>query len=441
MKTPNEDNGGIKPLTVEVGLIDFDPKNRKEHDKTQLESLRDTIKAEGLLEPLVLRFHPTKAGRYMLIAGERRLRAIQMLKWSKVDVRLVDNKDEAGAARKRLVENMQREDLTAIQEARGYRELAVDHKMTQKEIAELAGVGQPTVANSLRLLELPGEVQQLVQDGKLTRAHGISLCRFSRWPKIVKRMADLAVKGGESSKDLEDEEVPYALSLAREKLIVEINPYDWKRPGDYVVPDKFKKDPDFFDGWCMSPEKWAPEKAAQDKKFAEIIAKREKGEQGKQSTMTPKEKAERQRVIADNKQNRAESELALAATLDLLRTLKGFHAGCLAVIAQAALASHWKVGSDERVEKVAGLLGIKLPRGFNTSPEDLNKLGALNILRLAAGVLADWEGETCITGAYPISEELQLILGDKQTTALRKQAKDQLAAAAAAKAARKGGAK
>lgn len=260
MKSPNEDAIG---QIVELGLdlIDYDPKNRKEHDKDDLISLKDSIASEGLLQPIVVRHHPEKRARYMIIAGERRHRAHGLLKRDTIQARIVKHDpsaiNAAGAARKRLVENMQREDLTPIEEARGYRELSVDFKMTHADIAKLAGVSQPVVGNALRLLDLPGSVQDLVQAGTLSRAHGISLARYKAWPKLCEFLAKAAIDQGISSKDLEAG-IGYrtAPEIIKAKLGERLNQYQFPK---HEIPPILLKDPDvvaFADGdvWCFS---WA----------------------------------------------------------------------------------------------------------------------------------------------------------------------------------------
>lgn len=441
MKTPNEDSIGSL-VELEVGLIDFDPKNRKEHDGAKLKSLADSINSEGLLQPLVVRNHPSKSGRFMLIAGERRLRALLLLKQKAAPVRVVGGSAVTGdlsAAKKRLVENMQRENLSPIEEARGYRELAVDHKMTQAAIGALASVGQSTVANSLRLLEVPSEVQQLVQDGKLSRAHGVALCRFAKWPKIVKRMAELAVKGGETSKELEDDDVPYSHSLKREKLIVECTEYDYNRDHEYEVPAALLKDPAFIGSanncFCMEPAKWEPEQKRQDAVAASKKKTQEKAESSRQSKMTPKEKAERQKVIAENKQARAESLLAKPVLIERIKAFKEFDGASITALAATAVGAHWKYGRGERVKDLAAGLGIKLPKGFAASDvESMAKLKPVDAMRLAVAALVDADAEEAIKYAHPICDRVELVLGAGMTKMLRTKAAATLAAKKGGKA-------
>lgn len=393
MKTNEETK--IQPLEVDIALIDFDPKNRKEHDGEALKSLAASINAEGLLEPLVIRMHPQKPGRYMLVAGERRLRALQMNKATRVRVTLLSAESEAGAARKRLVENMQRADLTAIEEARGFSELCVDHEMTQAAVAQLAGRSQPYVANALRLLDLPDEVQQMVQNGKLTRAHGVALARFARWPKACALIATVACKGNSSSKDLERTPVPFSHDLLRAGLVEVIRPREFYSNG-YTVPAALQKDPDFvksYGEWhCFAPGKWAPEKKRQD----EARAAAEQNEQKKQAAMVAKggqtsAQLERARALERNKKRREQYRAELAAIFKSLAAAKAPTSSMVAVLATNAVAGGYY---GERVKTVAEMLGLKLPSGVYSSNghglrnvEVMAKMNAADVARLAVGVI------------------------------------------------------
>lgn len=404
MKSPNEDAIGAT-TELETSLIDFDPRNRKDHDKAALQSLADSIKSEGLLEPVLVRTNPGKGGRYMLVAGERRLRACLLLKQVKIVARVVRESNDLDAAKKRLVENGQREDLTPIEEARGFRELSVEHKVSQEEIGKLAGgKSQSYVANALRLLELSGPVQQLIQDGALTRAHGVALVRYAKWSKACGRMAELAVKRGETSKELEGRDVPYAYELAREKLIVEVNPYSYGRP-DYVVPAALKSDPAFLGGYCFEPEKWAPEKVRQDAEFAKRAKAQERAEGTRQSKMSPAQKAERKKKIASNKKNRADCAAAMQSAFAHLKTAKTVQPGIVAAVVSKILADGHYVGL---VKESAAAIGLIIPPRLVTDSwcgsVDVKKLLTLSeadMLRLAAATIVQFHGQ----GAFANADE------------------------------------
>ncbi|MDD2455038.1 MAG: ParB/RepB/Spo0J family partition protein [Kiritimatiellae bacterium] len=141
---------------------------RQSFDEDALRELAESIKANGVIQPLVCR--KNSAGRYELIAGERRLRAAIEAGVAKVPVVLVDAEDRR-AAEMAIIENIQRQDLTVIEEAEGYHTLAESFSLTQQEVADRVGKARASVANALRLLELPDEVKQLVGSGLLSTGH------------------------------------------------------------------------------------------------------------------------------------------------------------------------------------------------------------------------------------------------------------------------------
>lgn len=141
---------------------------RKEIAPEHLQELADSIRAEGLLQPIVVRRLPD--GKYQLIAGERRWRAFQLLKIKTVPARLVTAGD-ASSATLGLIENLQREGLNPLEEAYGYASLIRDFDLTQEAAAERVGKPRASVANSLRLLSLDGELQGYVAKGLLSVGH------------------------------------------------------------------------------------------------------------------------------------------------------------------------------------------------------------------------------------------------------------------------------
>lgn len=140
---------------------------RREFDASAIAELKSSIAANGLLQPLVVR--PREDG-FELVAGERRLRAIRELGWETVPAVLRELSDEAMLVLA-LVENLQRENLNAIEEAAAFQQLIDGFGFTQKEVAERVGRKRSTVSNALRLLALPGPVRDLVESGELTAGH------------------------------------------------------------------------------------------------------------------------------------------------------------------------------------------------------------------------------------------------------------------------------
>lgn len=142
---------------------------RQVFDPEALRELADSIRAHGVIQPLLCRRAATGQG-FELIAGERRLRAAIEAGIGQVPVILIDAVDR-DAAELAIIENIQREDLNVIEEAEGYRTLADAFSLTQQEVAERVGKARASVANALRLLELPDEIRQLLSAGQLSAGH------------------------------------------------------------------------------------------------------------------------------------------------------------------------------------------------------------------------------------------------------------------------------
>jgi ParB family transcriptional regulator, chromosome partitioning protein len=190
-------SGALRELPVSNVLPNpFQP--RTQISEADLAELTASIEASGLLQPVIVR---PRNGKYELIAGERRWRAVQRLGWPKIPavVREVDDRTLLTLA---LVENLQRHDLTAIDEAAGYQRLGEEFELPQAEIARLVGRDRSTVANLVRLLKLPAEVKTLVQDRKLSEGHARALLGVSDESAMV-RLANEAVEQGWSVRDIE----------------------------------------------------------------------------------------------------------------------------------------------------------------------------------------------------------------------------------------------
>ncbi len=159
-----------KPVD-EVALHDIEPnpdQPRTNFKQDEIEELAASIKKDGLLQPIVVR--PMASGKYQIIAGERRWQACRFLELEKVPVRIREA-DEDKALELALIENIQRSDLNPIEEAYGYRRLMERMNLTQSEVAQVVSKGRSTIANALRLLELPEEAQQLLFEEKITAGH------------------------------------------------------------------------------------------------------------------------------------------------------------------------------------------------------------------------------------------------------------------------------
>jgi len=147
---------------------------RKNFDDDAMKSLIDSVIAQGILQPILVRPHPTKPGSFEILAGERRWRAAQKARLHEVPAVLRDLGDRE-ALEIALVENIQRQDLSPIEEAVGYQRLIDEFDHTQEALASALGKSRSHVANTLRLLNLPDAVQKLLADGRLSAGHARAL--------------------------------------------------------------------------------------------------------------------------------------------------------------------------------------------------------------------------------------------------------------------------
>lgn len=187
---------------VKLKIMDIEPNRdqpRKIFDEDALAELADSIAKHGVIQPLLVR--PMPDGSYQLVAGERRWRASRMAGLTEVPVVIKELSDEEAMALA-LIENLQREDLNAIEEAQGIKALMDTLSLTQDEAAERVGKSRPAVANALRLLKLPDSVIALVSDGKLSPGHARALLGFKDEQDIIET-ADLIIEKGLTVRDVE----------------------------------------------------------------------------------------------------------------------------------------------------------------------------------------------------------------------------------------------
>jgi ParB family chromosome partitioning protein len=192
-----EAQGALRELPVtQVRPNPFQPRTR--FDEGALAELTASIEASGLLQPVVVR---PRDGGYELIAGERRWRAVQRLGWANVPA-VVKEVDDQTLLTLALVENLQRHDLSAIDEAQGYQRLIDEFSVAQSEVARIVGRNRSTVANLLRLLRLPAEVQAMVHDGALSEGHARALLALDSGEAMI-ALAREAAANGWSVRDVE----------------------------------------------------------------------------------------------------------------------------------------------------------------------------------------------------------------------------------------------
>ncbi|WP_313892706.1 nucleoid occlusion protein [Psychrobacillus sp.] len=169
-------------------------------DDEKIEELARTIHTHGVIQPIVIR--KIEDGKYEIIAGERRFRAMSKLKWAEVPaiIRNLSDKETASVA---LIENLQREELTAIEEAVAYQKLLKLHELTQEALAQRLGKGQSTVANKLRLLKLPEEVQEAIMKRELSERHARALMQIKEKEHQLKLM-QMSIENHWNVKQLEE---------------------------------------------------------------------------------------------------------------------------------------------------------------------------------------------------------------------------------------------
>ncbi len=187
---------------TEVMLSEIEPNRdqpRKDFDEKALSELADSIKKHGLLQPILVRSKPM--GGYEIIAGERRWRASRMAELRTVPV-VIREMDEREAAEVALIENLQREDLNAVEEALGYRSLMVSYGLTQEQVAEAMGKSRSAVANTLRLLDLTPSETEMLRGGKISAGHARALLSADKDSCLRADMLKAAVDGA-SVRELE----------------------------------------------------------------------------------------------------------------------------------------------------------------------------------------------------------------------------------------------
>ncbi|MBY8976405.1 ParB/RepB/Spo0J family partition protein [Rhodobacteraceae bacterium NNCM2] len=186
--------------TLPIDLIHPNPgQPRRDFNEQDLEELAESIRAKGVIQPVILRRDPADDRRYQIVAGERRWRAAQRagLHELPVVVRDLDDRDVLELA---IIENIQRADLNPVEEALGYNQLIEKFQYTQEALAKIVGKSRPHLANTLRLLVLPTSVQQMVRDGKLSAGHARALITS---PDPV-ALANLVVAKGLSVRQTEE---------------------------------------------------------------------------------------------------------------------------------------------------------------------------------------------------------------------------------------------
>lgn len=197
-----KENTADEGQIITVRLSEIEPNRdqpRKQFDEQALAELTDSIAQHGVLQPLLVR--PMAVGGYQLVAGERRWRAARAAGLTEVPVVIREMGDQE-AAELAMIENLQREDLNPMEEARGYQALMENYGMTQEETARVVNKSRPAVANALRLLHLPEKVADMVLSGQLSAGHARALLAFPT-SELQEAMAVKAVEENLSVRELE----------------------------------------------------------------------------------------------------------------------------------------------------------------------------------------------------------------------------------------------
>ena len=186
---------------VSVKISEIEPNRdqpRKEFDSEALSELADSISQHGVLQPLLLR--PLLTGGYRIVAGERRWRAARMAGLTEVPA-IIREMSDAEEMLFALIENLQREDLTPLEEARGYRTLIEAQDFTQEEVSKAVGKSRPAITNALRLLNLPEDIQGMLERGEITAGHARTLLSFKSQEDMS--LGAQKAKDGASVRELE----------------------------------------------------------------------------------------------------------------------------------------------------------------------------------------------------------------------------------------------
>ena len=195
----SSDEGALKSIPIgQIGRNPFQP--RREFNSEELGELQESLSSSGLLQPITVRRRPGKDG-FELIAGERRLRAAMKLGWKEIPA-IIKDIDDRTVLTLALVENLQRTDLNPIEEGEGYHRLSNEFGLTQQRIAETVGKDRTTIANMLRVLQLPEVVRKLLQDGQLTMGHAKVLLGLED-PAMIATLAREIVSEGLTVREVE----------------------------------------------------------------------------------------------------------------------------------------------------------------------------------------------------------------------------------------------
>ncbi len=171
---------------------------RRLFDKNSINELAESIKSKGLVQPILVRPSPTESGTYEIIAGERRWRAAQIAQLHEVPA-VVRKLDDVEALEIAIIENVQRSDLSPIEEAAGYKRLIENHGHTQEALADIVGKSRSHIANIIRLLGLPQSIQDMISEGKISSGHARAIMNSAFPEQLAEKIVseNLSVRAAE----------------------------------------------------------------------------------------------------------------------------------------------------------------------------------------------------------------------------------------------------
>ena len=215
-----EDNNEV--VTIKISQIEPNRNQpRRSFDEDALEELSQSIKEHGVLQPILVR--PQIYGGYQIVAGERRYRASRMAGLTEIPA-IIKELSDSETMQIALIENLQRRDLSDLEEAKGYQTLMDEYGFSQEDVARTVGKSRSAVANTLRLLGLPDDVKELLDQGKISAGHARALLAVDQ-DKQIKEAADKIIKEGLSVRQTEKLVKSMASAKPKKPAVQKLSPY------------------------------------------------------------------------------------------------------------------------------------------------------------------------------------------------------------------------
>lgn len=215
-----EDNNEV--VTIKISQIEPNRNQpRRSFDEDALEELSQSIKEHGVLQPILVR--PQIYGGYQIVAGERRYRASRMAGLTEIPA-IIKELSDSETMQIALIENLQRRDLSDLEEAKGYQTLMDEYDFSQEDVARTVGKSRSAVANTLRLLGLPDDVKELLEQGKISAGHARALLAVDQ-DKQIKEAADKIIKEGLSVRQTEKLVKSMGSAKPKKPAVQKLSPY------------------------------------------------------------------------------------------------------------------------------------------------------------------------------------------------------------------------